>query len=263
MKYNKTNPLRCFFAFEGYNSQGMALKRLQCDYPDFDWVCVGRSEIDPSAIKAANLIFPESTNKNFGDISKIDWEKVPDFDLFTYSYPCTDISTAGKQAGLSEGSGTRSSLLWECRLAIQTKHPKYLLMENVKALVQKKFMPEFQKWMDWLAEQGYSNFWSILNAEDYGVPQHRERVFMFSILHTDNEPNPLYNFPKSFPLTKCVEDYMESAEDVDETYYVDQDKVTRKALSEILNQPHAFAEMEKVYMEEWQQVNEQYESDSL
>ena len=99
MEYTKENPLRCFFAFEGYNSQGLALNRLKQNYTDFDWVCVGRSEIDKYAIQAADALFPESKDKNFGDISKISWYEVPDFDLFTYSFPCTNLSSAGKQEG--------------------------------------------------------------------------------------------------------------------------------------------------------------------
>lgn len=126
MIYTKDNPLRCFFAFEGYNSQGPALDRLKRDYPGFDWECVGRSGIEPSAIKAANILFPDAKDKNYGDISLIDWDKVPDFDLFTMSSPCQDFSTAGRQAGAEEGSGTRSSLLWECRKAIIAKRPKYI-----------------------------------------------------------------------------------------------------------------------------------------
>lgn len=88
MKYNKDNPLRCFFAFEGYNSQGLALNRLKRDFPDFNWVCVGRSEIDKYAIAAADALFPEAKDKNYGSITDIDWSQVPDFDCFTYSFPC-------------------------------------------------------------------------------------------------------------------------------------------------------------------------------
>lgn len=99
IEYTKKNPLRCFFAFEGYNSQGIALSRLKRDYPDFDWICVGRSEIEPNAIKAADALFPKDKEKNFGDICKIDWHKVPDFDLLTMSSPCQDFSAAGKQRG--------------------------------------------------------------------------------------------------------------------------------------------------------------------
>lgn len=137
----------------------------------------------------------------------------------TYSYPCTDISNAGKQAGLEEGSGTRSSLLWECRKPIIAKHPKYLLMENVKALVSKKFMPDFRKWLDFLAGEGYENSWQILNAKDFGVPQNRERVFCVSILG-----GGWYNFPKPIPLEKRLKDVLEDK--ADEKFYLKDERVT-------------------------------------
>lgn len=99
MEYNKNKPLRCFFAFAGYNSQIMALQRLKDNFPDFDFVCVGWSEIDENAIIAHNACFPNEKGKNYGDISKIDWDKVPDFDLFTMSSPCQDFSLSGKRRG--------------------------------------------------------------------------------------------------------------------------------------------------------------------
>lgn len=214
IEYTKDNPLRCFFAFEGYNSQGLALNRLKQNYPDFDWVCVGRSEIDKYAIQAADALFPEAKCKNFGDISKIDWNEVPDFDLFTMSSPCQDFSQAGLQKGGAEGSGTRSSLLWECRRAILAKKPKYIVFENVKALVSQKFLPYFIKWQNELASYGYSNFAKVLNSKDFGVPQNRERIFMVSIL----DDNASYHFPEPFPLDKRLKDVLE--EEVDEKYYL-------------------------------------------
>jgi len=214
IEYTKDNPLRCFFAFEGYNSQGLALNRLKHHYPDFDWVCVGRSEIDKYAIQAADALFPEAKDKNFGNISEISWEDVPDFDLFTMSSPCQDFSQAGLQKGGAEGSGTRSSLLWECRRAILSKKPKYIVFENVKALVSQKFLPYFIKWQNELASYGYSNFAKVLNARDFGIPQNRERIFMVSIL----DDNASYHFPEPFPLDKRLKDVLE--EDVDEKYYL-------------------------------------------
>lgn len=214
MEYTKENPLRCFFAFEGYNSQGLALNRLKQNYPDFDWVCVGRSEIDKYAIQAADALFPEAKDKNYGDISKISWSDVPDFDLFTMSSPCQDFSQAGLQKGGAEGSGTRSSLLWECRRAILAKKPKYIVFENVKALVSQKFLPYFLKWQNELASYGYSNFAKVLNSKCYSIPQNRERIFMVSIL----DENASYHFPEPFPLDKRLKDVLE--EDVDEKYYL-------------------------------------------
>lgn len=115
---------------------------------------------------------------NYGDIRNIDPATLPDFDLFTYSFPCQDISVAGYQHGLSEDSGTRSSLLWECCKIIETKKPKYLMMENVKNLVGCNHKENFFRFLEYLESLGYKNSWKILNARDYGIPQNRERVFV-------------------------------------------------------------------------------------
>ena len=126
---------------------------------------------------------------------------------------CQDISSAGYQKGFAEGSGTRSGLLWECAKAIITKRPKYLLMENVKAICNKKFMPDFQKWLDFLAEQGYSSKWQVLNSKKYGIPQNRERTFCVSILDDDT-----YQFPEPFELKKHIKDILEKPLDPDSFY---------------------------------------------
>lgn len=201
-----TNKLRVFTAFSGYDSQCMALDRLGINYDLAGW-----SEIDKYAIQAHNAVYPQWANRNFGDISKIDWQQVSNFDLFTYSFPCTDISSAGQQKGLTEGSGTRSSLLWECRKTIEIKKPKYLLMENVKALTSEKFMPYLRKWLLFLENLGYNNFTKVLNAKDYGVPQNRERVFVVSIYGDER-----YYYPRPFKLLKRLKDVLES--NVDEKY---------------------------------------------
>lgn len=202
------NKIRVFEAFAGYGSQSMALRRLGIDFE-----VVGISEIDKYAIQAYMAVHGDTPN--YGDISKIDWSSVPDFDFLTYSFPCTDISTAGQQKGLAEGSGTRSSLLWECRKAIEAKRPKYLLMENVKNLVSKKFIPYLKEWLRFLEGQGYSNYTKVLNAKDFGVPQNRERVFMVSILGEAS-----FHFPKPFTLEKRLKDVLEK--DVDESFYLSE-----------------------------------------
>lgn len=213
--------IKVFTAFSGYDSQCLALERLKRDYPEFDYELVGWAEIDKYAIQAHNALFPEATDKNYGDISKINWDEVPDFDLFTYSSPCQDFSNAGKQMGGEEGSGTRSSLLWECRRAIVAKRPKYLLLENVKALVSKKFLPLFNKWQEELEGYGYATFAKVLNAKDYGVPQNRERIFLFSIRHDGENVN--YHFPLPFPLELRLKDVLE--EHVDEKYYLSDETI--------------------------------------
>ena len=206
--------LRVFTMFSGYDSQCMALDRLKELHPEFDYELVGWAEIDKYAIQAHNAVYPQWSERNYGDVSKIDWSKVPDFDLLTYSSPCQDFSNAGLQRGGQEGSGTRSSLLWECRRAIVAKKPKYLMMENVAALVSQKFIGTFNKWQLELERYGYTNFSQVLNAKDYGVPQNRERIFMISILDCDEA----YYFPKKIKLTKRLKDVLE--ENVDDKYYL-------------------------------------------
>lgn len=210
--------LKVFTAFSGYDSQCMALDRLHRHNPDFNYELVGWAEIDKYAIAAHNAVYPQWAERNYGDISKIDWAQVPDFDLFTYSSPCQDFSQAGKQAGGTEGSGTRSSLLWECRRAILAKKPKYLLMENVAALVSQKFIRLFNAWQLELESYGYRNFAKVLNAKDYGVPQNRERIFMVSVL----DEQARYEFPDPMPLPLRLKDVLEPK--VDERYYLSKDK---------------------------------------
>ena len=212
--------IRVFEAFAGYGSQSIALHRLSADHPCFQYEVVGISEIDKNAIKAYRAIHGEST-PNFGDIMYIDWSQVPCFDLLTYSFPCQDISSAGRQRGFTQGSGTRSSLLWACVDAIVAKHPKYLLMENVKALTQKKFAKDFYKWREWLSDQGYTSYFQILNAKEYGVPQNRERVFMVSVLGEHQR----FFFPKTIPLEHRLKDISE--DHVDESYYLKPQQVEK------------------------------------
>ena len=201
--------IRVFTTFSGYDSQCMALDRIGVPYELIGW-----SEIDKYAIKAHNAVYPQWADRNYGDICKIDWTSVPDFDLFTYSFPCQSVSIAGYQRGFEEGSGTRSALLWECRKAIEVKKPKCLLMENVKNLVSEKFMPVFRKWERWLASQGYANYCKVLNAKDFGVPQNRERIFVVSILNDEH----FFRFPTGSPLDDCLQDVLEDR--VDEKYYL-------------------------------------------
>ena len=200
--------LRVFEAFSGYGSQSIALRNLGIEHE-----VVAISEIDKYAIKAYEAI--HGPVLNLGDISKIDVNDIPKHDLFTYSFPCQDLSVAGKQKGL--GEGTRSGLLYECEKVIEHCRPKYLLLENVKNLVGKKFKADFDKWLEYLEGLGYINYWKVLNTKNYGVPQNRERVFVVSILG-EHEP---FEFPKPIPLDKCIADILE--EQVDEKYYLSEE----------------------------------------
>ena len=206
--------IRVFTTFSGYDSQCLALK-----YAGIPFELVGWSEIDKYTITAHNALFPEYADRNYGDVTAIDWNTVPDFDLLTWSSPCQDISQAGKQKGLQKDSGTRSSLIWHILEAARIKKPKYMLMENVAALVSQKFLPHLNAVLRQIEELGYTNRWQVLNAKDYGVPQNRERVFVLSIL---GEHRPFY-FPKPVKLQRLLKDVLEDA--VDERYYLNDERI--------------------------------------
>lgn len=214
--------------FSGYDSQLMAADVLREWHPDFRWTCKGWSDIDKYACQMHNLVFPQFADCALGDITKIDWHEVKrslkgrEVDLFTYSSPCQDISQAGKQMGLQEGSDTRSALLWRVADAVEVLRPKYLLQENVAALVSKKFMPDFQKWLDKLSSLGYVSRWARLNAKNYGVPQNRDRVFCLS-MRRDVAFD--YQFPEPFELLTRLEDVLE--EEVADRYFLKDDAVSK------------------------------------
>lgn len=214
--------------FSGYDSQLMAADVLREWHPDFRWTCKGWSDIDKYACQMHNLVFPQFADCALGDITKIDWHEVKrslhgrEVDLFTYSSPCQDISQAGKQMGLQEGSDTRSALLWRVADAVEVLRPKYLLQENVAALVSQKFMPDFQKWLDKLSSLGYVSRWARLNAKNYGVPQNRDRVFCLS-MRRDVAFD--YQFPEPFELLTRLEDVLE--EDVSARYFLKDDAVSK------------------------------------
>ena len=214
--------------FSGYDSQLMAADVLKEWHPDFRWTCKGWSDIDKYACQMHNLVFPQFADCALGDITKIDWHAVKgslqgrEVDLLTCSSPCQDISQAGKQMGLEQGSGTRSALLWYVIDAIELLQPKYFLQENVAALVSKKFMPDFQKWLGKLSSLGYVSHWARLNAKNYGVPQNRDRVFLLS-MRQDVAFD--YQFPEPFELTTRLEDVLE--EKVADRYFLKDDAVSK------------------------------------
>lgn len=191
---------------------------------------VGISEIDKYAIKSYESIYGKT--KNYGDISKVD--KLDFADLWTYGFPCQDISVAGKQAGIEKGK-TRSGLLYEVeRLLEKSKEcgelPKYLMLENVKNLVGKKFKAQFEEWLRKLDELGYNSYWQVLNAKNYGVPQNRERVFAISIR---KDIDTGYVFPEPFDNGKRLKDILEK--EVDEKYYLSEkviDKITNSKFNQ-------------------------------
>lgn len=136
----------------------------------------------------------------------------------TYSFPCVDISNAGRMAGFKKESGTRSGLLWEVERLLNEcgdDLPQVLLMENVPNVICDRNVTDFGKWVSFLERKGYSNYIEIINAKDVGypnpIPQRRERCFMVSILG-----EYLYYFPKKQPLKATLKDLLE--DDVGEKY---------------------------------------------
>ena len=191
-KYELPIKPKLFEAFAGIGCQRMAFDRLGIEYE-----MIGISEIDKFAIQSYMAIHGET--KNFGSITDI--ESLPEIDVFTWSFPCTDLSKAGKQKGLTN---TRSGLVYEVLRILQNteKKPKVLIMENVVDLVQSKFIREFNEIQVELESMGYTNYVECLNAKNYGVAQNRDRVFMVSILG-----QYYYEFPKPFKLEKRLKDY--------------------------------------------------------
>lgn len=197
--------------FAGIGSQAMALKRLGRDY-NLKFNFLAMSEIDKYAIQSYNAIHGETPN--LGPIGG--FERFPKgIDLCSWSFPCQDISLAGKQKGLEEG--TRSNYGFVFLDTVEnTPHderPKVLLMENVDALVSVKFKKDYAEIHERLERMGYTSWGGLMNAKDYGVAQTRERIFVLSILGEYT-----YTYPKAFPLTKKLSDYLEPV--VDEKYFL-------------------------------------------
>lgn len=216
--YKINKPIRLIELFAGVGSQAMALRDIGADFTHYRVV-----EFDKYAIASYNAIhgtdFPvmdvtEITGADLGIVDTDKWEYI-----LTYSFPCTDLSVAGRMEGMAEGSGTRSSLLWEVKRLLNEceELPQVLLMENVPQVHSKKNMPHFQIWLDFLESKGYKNFWQDMNAKDYGVAQSRNRCFCVSILGEYT-----YKFPEGYELDKTMKDYLE--EEVDEKFYLTSDK---------------------------------------
>lgn len=206
--------LKVIELFSGIGSQRQALKEANIDHE-----VIAISDIDKYANKVYEAL--HGLTKNLGDIRTI--ERLPKADLWTYSFPCTDISLGGNMKGFDKGSNTSSSLLWEVERLLKVAQeegtlPRYLLMENVKNILSKKFRVNFDEWCSFLVGLGYKNFYQVLNAKDYGVPQNRERCFMLSILNFDG----VYVFPKKQELAVKLSDLLEK--EVDEKYYL-SDKI--------------------------------------
>lgn len=205
--------LKVLSLFSGIGAFEKALETLGIPFE-----LVGFSEIDKYASTSYCAIHGVDASKNLGDITKIDESKLPkDIDLITYGFPCQDISLAGRQKGLfnEDGTQTRSGLFFEALRIIEGTKPKFAIAENVKNLTGKKFKEQFEIVLQSLENAGYNNYWMVLNAKDFGVPQNRERVFIISI-RSDIDNG--YEFPQKQELKLCLKDMLE--EKVDEKYYI-------------------------------------------
>lgn len=219
MKFNSYKPLRLIEMFAGIGSQAKALKNLGIEFEHWR-VC----EWDKYAVQSYNAV--HGTNFNTSDITKLSASDLGITDtehynyLLTYSFPCQDLSNAGKGRGMEKGSGTRSGLLWEVERLLNecTELPQCLLMENVPQVHGVKNKEHFEKWIAFLESKGYSNFWTDLNAKDFGIPQNRKRTYMVSVLGEYS-----YEFPQPIPLELTLGDVLEK--EVDEKYYLSTKKL--------------------------------------
>lgn len=207
-------PIRLIELFAGYGSQAMAMRNIGAEFEHYRVV-----EFDEAAVKSYNAV--HGTNFPAMDVCKVHAEDLGIVDkdkytyILTYSFPCTDISVAGQMRGMAEGSGTRSSLLWEVqRILDELKEtnslPDVLLMENVTAIHSEENRPHYERWQKYLEDLGYSSYGQDLNASDYGVAQNRDRTFLVSLLGQYN-----YKFPNQIDLNYCIEDYFEDLSDED------------------------------------------------
>ena len=187
------------------------------------WELVNFCELDKFAIKSYCAVHNVDESLNLGDITKVDEKMLPkDIDLITYGFPSQDISLAGKQKGLfnEDGSKTRSGLFFEALRVIEEVHPKVAIAENVKNLTSKRFEKQFKIVLDSLETVGYNNYWKVLNAKNFGIPQNRERVFIISI--RKDIDNGMFKFPEGFPLKIRLKDILEDK--VDDKFYLTSDK---------------------------------------
>ena len=216
--FNITKPIRLIELFGGVGSKAMALRDIGANFEHYRLVEFDKYPVASyNAIHGTNFEPTDIRNIHGVDLGIVDVESFTY--LLTYSFPCQDLSVAGKQKGMKKGSGTRSGLLWEVeRLLNECEElPQVLLMENVPQVHSQDNMPDFQKWIDFLTSKGYSNYWQDLNARDFGVAQNRNRCFMVSILGEYN-----YKFPKPIPLDKTMKDYL--MDEVDDKYYITNEK---------------------------------------
>ena len=199
--------------FAGIGACSKALEKIGIDLEIIDAV-----EIDKYAIKSFNAI--HNTDFEVQDIRKFN-RYYEDIDLICHGSPCQDFSIAGKQQGGDKNSGTRSSLMYETIRIVKDIRPKYVIWENVKNILSKKHVHNFNNYLDIMDSLGYNNYYQILNAKDYGIPQNRERIYTISISKGIDKIN--FRFPEKEELKIRLKDLLENK--VDEKYYLDETKI--------------------------------------
>lgn len=225
-KLKITKPIRLIELFAGIGAQAKALENLGVEFEHYS-IC----EIDKYAVASYNAV--HGTNFTPSDITKTKGEELGIVDtdkyeyIMTYSFPCTDLSTAGKRRGMKKGSNTKSSLLWEVeRILKEVKElPQILLMENVPTVISQKNIKEFNLWIETLNFMGYKSKYQILNSKDYGIPQNRKRIFMVSWLG-----DYYYDFPnkiKMLPLCSFLE--------FNKNYIINPNKLSKTQINCIKN----------------------------
>lgn len=227
-QYQINKKIRLIELFGGIGSQAMALEELGIDFEIYKLV-----EFDKYAVQSYNAIHnTQHTTHNIRQTHAADLE-ITDTDkycyLMTYSFPCTDLSVAGKMQGMKKedlisGKNERSALLWEVERLLEecAELPQVLLMENVPQVHADANKQDFENWLAFLRSKGYVNHYQDLNAKDYGIPQNRERCFCVSILADEFVD---FEFPSPIPLTTVMKDYLE--ETVEEKYYIKNEKANK------------------------------------
>ena len=236
-EYKITKKIRLIEMFGGIGSQAMALRDLGADFEHYRLI-----EFDKYCVQSYNAI--HHTNFEPTDIRDVHGKDLAIRErerycyILTYSFPCTDLSVAGKMKGMSKadwkkGESTRSGLLWEVERILKElpkeELPDVLLMENVPMVHNDQNANDFMSWQDFLNSLGYFNFIKDLNAKDYGIPQNRDRCFMVSILSDDFIS---YEFPNTVKLNSVMRDFLET--NVEEKYYIKNLKA-QKLIKELID----------------------------
>lgn len=211
--------------FSGIGAFEKALENLGVEYD-----LVNYCEIDKFASKAYSLLHNVPQDMNLGDITKVDEILLPvDIDLITFGFPCQDISISGHKKGFIDENGqkTRSGLFFDALRIIEHCKPKIAIAENVKNLTSKSMKPVFDTVLDGLDQAGYNNYWKIMDASDYGIPQRRKRVLIVSI--RKDIDNKTFEFPPPVPATKCMGDFLDEWASIPEQYILSPE-VTKNVL---------------------------------